>query len=159
MDPRISLLLEILDQAYDAKSWHGSNLKGALRGLAPAQAAKRPAKGRPSIQELALHAAYWKYAVLRLLKDLPKGSFPLEGSNWFPRPGVSSAAQWKADRGLLDRVHKDLRQAVADLDPKVLDRPSPKKAWKVRDLILGVAAHDLHHGGQIQLIKRLRCGG
>ena len=156
MDARISLLLDALDQAYDAKSWHGTNLKGALRGLTAAQAAQRTAKGRPSIQELALHAAYWKYAVLRQLKDLPKGSFPLEGSNWFPRPGVSSEAQWKADRALLDRVHKELRAAVAVLDPQVLNRPSTKKAWKVSDLVLGVAAHDLHHGGQIQLIKRMK---
>lgn len=156
MEGRIALLLEVLDQAYDAHSWHGTPLKGALRGLSPAQAAWRPGPDRPSIHELVLHAAYWKYTVLRLLTDLPKGSFPLEGSNWFPRDEVPTAAQWKADRALLDRTHRALRAAVAALDPKVLDGPSPKKAWRVKDLLLGVAAHDLHHGGQIQLIKRLR---
>ena len=156
MDARIALLLDVLDQAYDARSWHGTPLKGALRGLGPAQATWRPAPDRPSIHELILHAAYWKYAVLRLLSDLPKGSFPLEGSNWFPRNGAPTTAQWKADRALLDRIHRTLREAVAGLDPKALDKPSPKKAWRVKDLVLGVAAHDLHHGGQIQLIKRLR---
>jgi hypothetical protein len=69
---------------------------------------------------------------------------------------VCSEAHWKADRALLDRVHKDLRAAVATRDPKALDRPSAKKAWKMCDLILGVAAHDLHHGGQIQVIKRMK---
>lgn len=156
MDARISLLLDALDQAYDARSWHGTNLKGALRGLSPSQAAWRLGKDRPSIQELVRHTAYWKYAVLRQLADLPKGSFPLEGSNWFPCRGVPTEAEWKADRTLLDRTHKALRAAVAALDSKTLDRPSAKKAWRVRDLILGVAAHDLHHGGQIQLIKRMK---
>ncbi|WP_243286862.1 DinB family protein [Geothrix terrae] len=154
MSREIELILLSLDQAYDRKSWHGSNLKGALRGLDAGAAAHRPAPGRPSIHELVVHLAYWKYAVLRQLVDLPRGAFPLKGSNWFPREGPDSAA-WKADLALLDRMHRDLRAAVAALDPVDLDRPSAKVQYRIRDLILGVAAHDLHHGGQIQLIKRL----
>ena len=154
MSPDVALILQALDQAYDRKSWHGPNLKGALRGLDAATATARPGPGRPSIQELVVHLAYWKYAVLRQLVDLPRGAFPLKGSNWFPREGVD-AAQWKADLALLDRMHRDLRAAAAALDPADLDRPTAKAAHRVRDLLLGAAAHDLHHGGQIQLIKRL----
>jgi hypothetical protein len=29
----IDQLLQIIDQAYDRKSWHGTNLRGSLRGL------------------------------------------------------------------------------------------------------------------------------
>jgi len=150
----LDLLLLTLDQAYGRKSWHGSNLKGALRGLSADLAALRPAPGRPSIQELVVHLAYWKYSVLRQLTDLPRGAFPLKGSNWFPRP-QASATQWKADLALLDRMHRELREAVSALAPSDLDRPSAKAKYRLRDLILGAAAHDLHHGGQIQLIKRL----
>ncbi|MFN7958041.1 MAG: DinB family protein [Holophagaceae bacterium] len=153
----LNLLLLALDQAYDRKSWHGSNLKGALRGLTADQAAQRPAPGRPSIQELVVHLAYWKYAVLRQIADLPRGTFPLKGSNWFSRPQVS-AAQWQADLALLDHMQAQLRKAVSGLTPAELDRPSAKARYRLRDLILGAAAHDLHHGGQIQLIKRL-CAG
>ncbi|WP_243382017.1 DinB family protein [Geothrix alkalitolerans] len=154
MSREIELILLSLDQAYDRKSWHGSNLKGAVRGLDAEAASRRPAPGRPSIQELVVHLAYWKYAVLRQLADLPRGAFPLKGSNWFPR-GDADATQWKVDLALLDRMHRDLRAAVAALDPADLDRPSAKAQYRIRDLILGTAAHDLHHGGQIQLIKRL----
>jgi hypothetical protein len=31
--PRIAELLRLIDQAYDRKSWHGTNLRGSLRGL------------------------------------------------------------------------------------------------------------------------------
>ena len=55
-------------------------------------------------------------------------------------------------------MHRELRAAVAALKPADLDRPSAKAKYRIRDLILGVAAHDLHHGGQIQLIKRLGTG-
>jgi uncharacterized damage-inducible protein DinB len=154
MSGEVDLLIQALDQAYDHKSWHGTNLKGALRGLTVDGVAHRPGPGRPSIQELVVHLAYWKYSVLRQLVDLPRGSFPLKGSNWFPREGAS-ATQWKADLALLDRIHRELRAAVASLGAKDLDRPTAKAKHRLRDLILGAAAHDLHHGGQIQLIKRL----
>ena len=154
MSREIDLLLAALDQAYDHKSWHGTNLKGSLKGLTAAGAALRTASGRPSIHELVVHLAYWKYTVLRQLTNLPKGSFPLKGSNWFPREHAT-AAQWEADRTLLERMHQELRAAVASLKPGELDRPSAKAKYLKRDLILGAAAHDLHHGGQIQLIKRL----
>jgi len=37
-DARIRLLLDILDQAHDQKAWHGTTLRGSLRGLSPREA-------------------------------------------------------------------------------------------------------------------------
>lgn len=153
MNGEVELILLALDQAYDRKSWHGANVKGALRGLTAEAAARRLGPGRPSIHELVVHLAYWKYAVLRQLTALPRGAFPLRGSNWFPRD-QADAKTWKEDLALLDRMHRDLRAAVAALTREDLDRPSRKAKYRVRDLLLGVAAHDLHHGGQIQVLKR-----
>ena len=31
----IDRLLALIDQAFDKKSWHGTNLRGSLRGVAP----------------------------------------------------------------------------------------------------------------------------
>ena len=61
------LLLAMIDEAYDHRSWHGTNLRGAIRGVTPAVAAWRPGTDRHNIWELVVHAAYWKYAV-HLLK-------------------------------------------------------------------------------------------
>ena len=66
-DRRIDLLLALLDEAFERKAWHGPNLKGALRGITAREAAWRPAPGSHNIWELVLHAAYWKYAVRRML--------------------------------------------------------------------------------------------
>lgn len=84
--PRVAVLLRLIDQAYDKKSWHGTNLRGSLRGLSAEDAAWRPAVGRHNIWELAVHAAYWKYSVLRRLRGGERGGFPVKGSNWFRRP-------------------------------------------------------------------------
>jgi uncharacterized damage-inducible protein DinB len=48
-----------------------------------------------------------------------------------------------------------LRTAVAALTPRDLERTAPKSKVTVRKLVIGVAAHDFYHAGQIQLLKRL----
>jgi hypothetical protein len=140
-------LSKILEEGYQRKAWHGPNLKGSLRGVTPAQAAFRPAPGRHSIRELTLHAAYWKYAVWRRLTGEKRGSFPLDGSNWFARTGVPTAAEWKRDKELLEAEHRRLRAAVAKLPA----RP----AYRILRQVYGVALHDAYHTGQIQYVKRL----
>lgn len=151
----IDLLLQTLDQAYDHKAWHGPNLKQALRGLKAEDAAWRPAEGRHNAWELALHCAYWKYAAHNRILGLPSGQFAVKGRNFFPRPeGPPTEKAWKADLALLEDYHRQLREAVAALDPSRLDNTI--KEWTFRETILGVALHDTYHGGQIQLLRRLR---
>lgn len=151
----IPLLLRQLDQAYDRKSWHGPNLRGAIRGLSAETAAWRPRRDRHSIQEIVVHAAYWKYAVRRQLTGEARGAFPLAGSNWFVRPSAD-AARWREDVRLLADCHRRLRQAVAAVDLGDLSRPPTGRSVTRLDLISGVIAHDLYHAGQIQLLKVLQ---
>lgn len=152
--PAVDALLTVMDAAYDRKSWHGTNLKGSIRGLTPAQAAWRPRPDRHSIWELVVHAAYWKYAALRRFSGAGRGSFPRAGSNWFARAS-GSAAEWRADIRLLDEMHRALRRAVADLSDRDLSRTPRGSKVSNFTLLSGVAAHDLYHAGQIQLLKRL----
>jgi uncharacterized damage-inducible protein DinB len=154
-DPRVELLLEVLDQAFDQKGWHGTTLRGALRGMTPEEALWRPASGRHNIWELTVHAAYWKYAVRRRLTGDAAGSFPRKPSNWPAVPDVPDAAEWKQDIRLLESEHQMLREAVRTLPPAELEARSPKGVWTNAQEIHGIAAHDLYHTGQIQLIKKL----
>jgi uncharacterized damage-inducible protein DinB len=148
-------LLFLIDTAYDRVSWHGTNLRGSIRGVSPRQAAWRPGRGRHNIWELVVHAAYWKYVAWRRLTSATRGSFALDGSNWFTRPQQSTVSVWRADVALLEQTHRTLRQAIAELNPADLDRQPVKGKTTTRALITGVAAHDLYHAGQIQLLKRL----
>jgi DinB superfamily len=151
----VAMLLEILDQAFDRKSWHGTTLRGSLRGLTPEEALWRPAPGRHNIWELALHAAYWKYAVRRRLGGDAIGSFERKPSNWPDIPDPPDAGAWKRDVAYLESEHRKLRETVTGLNPADLTRRSPRGVWTYGEEIHGVAAHDLYHTGQIQLIKRL----
>lgn len=151
-------LLHLLDEAFDRRSWHGTNLRGSIRGMPRAVAAWRPAADRLNIWELVVHAAYWKYAVRRRLTGEKRGSFALVGSNWWRRPSENTDAEWKRDVTLLVEEHTALRGAVATFPGRQLSRTAPGSAFTYAALIRGAAAHDLYHAGQIQLIKRLHPG-
>jgi hypothetical protein len=144
------LVLGLFDEAYQKKTWHGPNLKQAIRGVSARQAAWRPGARRHNIWEETLHAAYWKYAVRRRIEGGKRGSFRLKGSNSFPRPekGRANETAWRADKELLEREHRALRATIE----KILG--TPRGAKFVRQ-IYGVALHDVYHAGQIRLLRRL----
>jgi uncharacterized damage-inducible protein DinB len=153
-EPEITLLLDALDEAFERHSWHGPNLRGAVRGVSAADAIRRPKPDRHNIAEVTVHAAYWKYVVRRMLTGGKRGTFPSKGSNWFPRAELD-AAQWRRDLEMLVDEHRKLRAAVKDFPAADLGKRSPKKRYTMAQLIRGIAAHDLYHAGQIQLLKRL----
>jgi hypothetical protein len=151
--PALRELLALVDEAFDHKAWHGTTLLGSVRGLNEAQAAWRPGPDRHNIWELVVHAEYWKYAVRRRLSGERRGSFRLDGSNWFARP--APGATFKDDVKRLVEEHRRLRQTVAAVAPLRLTRRFPGRKESVGFVIRGIAAHDLYHAGQIQLIKKL----
>lgn len=136
----------LLAEAFETKSWHGTNLRGSLRNVTAKEAATRPARERHNIWEITLHCAYWKYTIRRRLTGEKRGSFARKGSNWFTIGDVGDKA-WRDDVALLTEEHHALMDAVHDA--------SDQKLTRMASLIRGIAAHDLYHAGQIQLLKRL----
>ena len=144
-------LLSIVDEAFDARAWHGPTLRRSVRGVTPAQAAWRPAPGRHNIWEVTVHAAYWKHEVRRRLGGAPRRPFPLTGRNWFAQQRLS----WSDVVTLLADEHQALRATIASLTGVALRRRVRGRdtaAFTIR----GIAAHDLYHAGQIQLLRRLQ---
>ncbi len=152
----MNILLQAIEEGYSKKAWHGTNLRGSIRGLTAKEAAKRPGKGRHNIWEVVVHCAYWKYIVRRRILNEKKGSFPLEGSNWFIRPlRKAGEKDWRQDIKLLEDMHRLLIDAVKQIKASNLsDKPRGSKVSN-RAIITGIAMHDVYHAGQIQLIKRM----
>ncbi len=156
-DRRLEEALRHLDPPPGTKLWHGgASVLGALRGLSPEVAAWRPYPDRHSIWALALHVAYWNYAVRRRITEEERGGFPRAPSN-FPRvPSETTKAAWKEDRALVKQEHDRLVEALTDFDPSRLDAyagSSTKTTYA--DLITGIVLHDTYHAGQIVMLKRL----
>jgi len=155
LHPSIALLLALVDEAFDHAAWHGPTLRGSLRGVTTAQAAWRPAPGRHTIREIALHAAYWKHAVTERLTGETLRLFPLEGANWFE---AARSRSWGDDVRLLAAEHRKLRKAIAAYPAGALRKSVDKRGQSAEFTIRGIAAHDFYHAGQIQLLKKLQAG-
>ena len=109
--PLVALLLRVMDQAYDQKSWHGTTLRGSLRGLTAEEALWRPGPNRHNIWELP------PCRLLEVHRATPPGGgfgglFERRPSNWpdIPQPADSSA--WKRDVSFLESEHRKLREIV-----------------------------------------------
>jgi DinB superfamily len=149
------LLQQMIDEAFDRRSWHGPNLRGSIRGLSAAEAAWRPHPKRHCIAEHVAHAAYWKYVVRRRLRGDKRGSFSLTGSNWFTLTDPWTEDVWREYLRLLDSEHRAMRTAIGELTPRQILRAPAGSKVSNRQLICGIAYHDVYHAGQIQLLKRM----
>jgi uncharacterized damage-inducible protein DinB len=139
------------------RSWHGGATPvGALRGVGAEQARWAPSPRRKSIWALALHIAYWNYAVRRQLEGGRRGEFPRGPSNWPRLPDTADDRAWAADVAVLREEHERLADAIDRFEPaRLAQRPAEGKRWTYGEMILGIIAHDAYHTGQIQLLKRL----
>lgn len=150
-----SILLNVCDQAFDRRAWHGTPLWGSIRGVSHREALRRPGPRRHNIWELVLHAAYWKYIVRRRLTRDPELRFPRPGHNWPRLPTPADERAWKRDLALLLEQHRLLRQAIARFPASRLDARAWRSTWTNAQTIYGIASHDLYHAGQVQLVKRM----
>src|SRR5256886_15371890 len=116
-DRRIALLLDVFDQAFDRRAWHGTALWGSIRGLSPRGALWRPAHRRHNIWEVVLHTAYWKCIVRRRLTRDLELEFPRTGSNWPALPARSEehTSELQSQSNIVCRLlleKKDLRSTT-----------------------------------------------
>jgi len=156
-DQRLNYILETLEPPKGNGLWYGGpTVVGSLRGIAAKQALWKPSKKRHSIWELALHIAYWDYAVRNKLTGGESGKFPRTPSNWVKVDAKSGEKEWKEDKKLVNDEHKSLIDAIKNFDSKKLDKRVPKSTeWTYADLLMGVITHNVYHTGQIILLKRL----
>ena len=147
--------MQLIDEAYKSKAWHGANLRGSVRGLSAKQAAWRPKSARHNIWEIVVHCAYWKYAVRRKLTGEKRGSFLLKGSNWFKCPKDLNDKAWRETLRLLDETHQSMCKVISQLKPSDVNQKPAGSKFTIGSTVSGIACHDIYHAGQIQLLKRL----
>ncbi len=150
-----SLLLKMLDDAFDKPGWHGPNLRSTVWRLTPEQAIWRPGRNRKNIAEITLHCAYWKYTVRRRITGAKRGSFIMKGSNWFDMPARLTVQTWKSYIKILLDEHVALHEAIATAPWPMLCQTVKGPTKGPAGHIFGIAMHDTYHTGQIQTIKAL----
>jgi uncharacterized damage-inducible protein DinB len=64
-------------------------------------------------------------------------------------------AAWRSDLALLEEMHRKLWATIAGLTSRDLNKTPGGSKVSNAAIISGLAAHDVYHAGQIQLLKRL----
>lgn len=154
----VSELDRIQDQfrrAFEGEAWHGPAVLALLDGVTAQQAAAHPIPGAHSIWELTLHIEAWERACLRRLKGDPAQLADAE--NWEPINDTSDAA-WEATKQRLIDNHRELLDAISNVDESSLNQPimtHPTIPFSSTYVTLhGGVQHDLYHAGQIAILKK-----
>jgi hypothetical protein len=145
-------LRRVLDEGHGPDAWYGADVRAAIADVGPAEAFRRPGKGRHNIAEIALHHAFWVREVRRRLTGSVAEPFPLEGEDWFELADGRPLG-WSQVVAALEAETGRIAHAVEGLATGRVS--SPLSEIERFDQVLGIAAHGAYHAGQIQLVKKL----
>lgn len=149
----VERIVDQMRRAFEGGAWCGSALKEVLSDVTPFEAAARPVPNGLGIWQMVLHLAAWKGAVRQRLGGAAV-SLPEEGD--FPAVGDTSEAAWAAALALLERRHAELLEAVKGLPESRLEEPVAEGMSSVYVTLHGSLQHDLYHGSQIALLKKMQ---
>ena len=154
-------LIDQFRRAHAGEPWHGSPVRGILKGVTHLEASRRPAKGAHSIWELVLHMTGWRNEAARRATGQPAAE--PDAGDW-PEVGDPTASRWQAALEALDTAHENLVSAVSGLSDEQLMKPTsdPRDPHGVGvtcyELLHGIVQHDAYHAGQIAILKKLSEG-
>ena len=141
-------LARFREDTFARRNWGHQGLRAALRGLSLEEARWTPGRGVHSVWEQINHVAYWKHYVLERVRGRSR-----QTNQAWPPAGRTAA---ELDRAIaaLARLHRDLRDAVLELSPEAFEVGGGPR-YSTTQLLLGEAAHDAYHTGQILLTRKL----
>jgi len=147
------LLIAHFDGVFEGPNGDYPALLEALEGLSAAQAIWKPAPDRNSIWQIVDHLAASKVWQIDLLEK-GKAASPA----WIQQPAGDETA-WQAALAQLKDAHARLKAAIRKLsDEDLLAVPVPEWKQTQLELLLSIAAHEAHHGGQVDYLKGLEAG-
>ena len=138
-------ILRFLNDTQGRRNWAHKGLEVAIGNLGLEEARWTPAGGH-SVWEQINHVAYWKRYILERIE----GKHPRVSQAW-PPAGRTLRELREAKAGL-EALHRKLHAAVIAMDPDRLVARGPR--YTVTQLLLGEAAHESYHIGQIFLTRK-----
>jgi uncharacterized damage-inducible protein DinB len=147
------LLIAHFDSVFEGPNGDYPALLEALAGISAAQAAWNPAPDRNSIWQIVDHLEASKVWQIDLLEKGQAAS-PV----WIQQPAGNEDA-WCLALAQLKDAHVRLKVALGKLsDEDLLGVPVPEWKQTQLELLLSSAAHEAHHGGQVDYLKGLQAG-
>ncbi len=143
-----------LREIYAGDAWVGPSLHDILRGLTPDQAYGHPIPNAHSIWEIILHMTAWRLFAWHKLSGNDTFRIDSPEQDWPPVENDSLPA-WEAALTELEKSQQLLLEALDGLADDRLHETVPGKDYAYYKLLHGIIGHDLYHGGQIVLLRKL----
>lgn len=141
-------VLWLHDTTFAAWNWAHKSVRDSVKGLTVQEAVWRPGRRAHSVWEQINHVAHWKaYIVQRIAGRRPRAhqAWPAAGR---------TAADLRRSIDRLARLHGELRMTMLKVEPERFAE-SRSGRYTLARLLLGSAAHDSYHVGQILLTRKL----
>jgi uncharacterized damage-inducible protein DinB len=148
----ITRIADQLRRSQQGDAWHGPALAELLADVDAAQALQRPSPAAHNIWELVNHITAWQGAAGGAMRG---GVMPHLGKadDW-PAAGRTEA-QWRDAVKRLAKANHALLTALAKFPEQRLDDQLPGRKHSFYFMLHGVIQHNLYHGGQVALLKKL----
>ena len=142
-----------LRRAFEGQAWHGDSLMELLSGVTANQAAAKPLKDVHSIWEIVSHITFWVEVSRRRAEG---DEAPVENlSDGWLSPTDTSEAAWQQTLEKLRQSNEALCQTIAGLTDEGLKESAAGQPYSIYFLLHGVIQHNLYHGGQIAVLKKV----
>ena len=149
-DSLVQALIAHFDSIFAGPNGDYPAILEALAGITVAQAIWKPAPQQNSIWQIVDHLDASKIWQIDMLEKGQAAS-PI----WTQPAGDESA--WQAAQTQLVNTHARLKNTLARLSQQeLLAIPQAGSQQTLLELLLSIAAHEAHHGGQIDYLKGLQ---
>jgi hypothetical protein len=147
----VQSLIAHFDSVFEGPNGDYPAIMEALKGVSASQALWKPAPRQNSIWQIVEHLSASKEWQIEMMEQ-GSATSPV----WIEPSGDEVA--WQASLTRLKETHKRLKAALEKvMDADLLKSPDPEDNHTLLKLLLSSgAAHEAHHGGQIDYIKGLQ---
>lgn len=147
-------IAQTLRDTYAGDAWVGPSLHDILRGLTPDQAYGHPMPNAHSIWEIILHMTAWRLFAWHKLNGNAGFDLASPEQDWPPVENDSLPA-WEAALTELEKSQQQLLGALEGISDDKLHETVPGRDYSYYKLLHGIIGHDLYHGGQIVLLRKI----
>lgn len=151
---RLSILLALRDQSWNAEGGWCVNLQSALKGTTAAQSVWKPPSGVNSIRQLVNHLNFYNERLANRLENIPNPPNAKTNLDTFGENPEADEADWQACLKRTEEIAARLHKALSALTDEDLSRPFGEQV--LLDYLLGWIPHDLFHTGQIVQLRRMQ---
>lgn len=149
------MLADKLQRVYDGDAWHGLSTMALLKDVTADMAMQRPLPNMHTIAELVAHMITWREFGVRVLSGDVDYRVEVNSTSDWPEFTDLTDEAWHAMLAKLADTQDRMLPLLKTMTDEQLDAPAGWRPFSFRVIAEGVIDHDIYHGGQIAMVKKL----